>query len=137
MEGTRIISALLPVAIALAAEATSVDAQTTEGHERYRGGFSTQPDMVRVSVENPNWAEVRVYVAVRGGYVPIGTAHRLTSTTFNVPSVLLSNRTSVMLLAHPVSESNNSVAARIRVTRGFAHWSLTDLPKPRLIGARA
>lgn len=137
MEGTKILSALLPVAIALAAEVSNVDAQST-ANEEFRDGFSTHPDWVRINVENPNWTKIRIYVGVRGAYVLIGTARRLNSTTFYVPRNLVGRQSLVMLLAHPISESSNRVATSLRLAAdGSATWEITGLRSHRLQSARS
>lgn len=137
MEGTKILSALLPVAIALAAEVGNANAQDA-ANEEFRDGFSTHPDWVRINVENPNWTKIRIYVGVRGAYVLIGTARRLNSTTFYVPRNLVGRQSSVMLLAHPISESLNRVATRLLLgSDGSATWEITGLPSHRLRQTRS
>ena len=131
MHITKVLGALLPVAVALATGVEAVEAQANP--EVFRNRMAAPSQMIRVSVENHNWTKVRVYVAVNGGYVAIGTAQRMCLTTFSIPAGLLAGRSSLHLLAHPVNESDNTVVGHVRLDGdGSVSWAITGMVVKRV-----
>ena len=126
MDNTKVLGALLLVAMALAMGVEAVEAQTDA--EVFRNSLVAPSPMIRVHVENRNWTKVRIYVAVAGGYVAIGTARRMGLTTFSIPARLSGGRSTLHLLAHPVEESDNTVEGRVRIRRDrSATWAITGM----------